>query len=148
MDRVNIKVGLMNLIEAKWKPSNTILDDIPHIHTGWFDRANKKPQVTITTEQYESDLYSGISQNGIVKDYDGSVQVNTWIEENLNKGYRKQLSDEMAQEIKRIIHENYDELDGYWYISVISADEKNDIERNPTLYRYNFMVAYKYRDIL
>jgi hypothetical protein len=153
------KVKIHNLLTANWNESNTS-GVTPRIHMGWYNPAWEAiPQVTITAPIYTARGGGETGVSAIAGDGDSvrvmivTMMISCWAHHNMSESdgtnitvNPRQLTYEMANEIKRIIETNMftdSELD---WVNWIDMVEQVELRIKPILFRYDNTVRLLYRE--
>jgi hypothetical protein len=150
---VDPKVAIKNLVVANWNAANIVNSITPDFHTGWWNPKSLSTQVTFTGR---SESFSGSSGynaiegggGGPVQTANGVLFVNAWAyrDEGAGGPNPKQVVYDMAEEVRRIVLANYNQVADISYVSVLSTDE---VEPNPTdnpmVFRIATTVGYQWR---
>ena len=139
------KMTIMNLLDNNWDSSNTSISTNPKISTGWWDKSNNTPQVSVTNRQ---DLGEGASFNdgggeGVGRDETTTVLVTAFAQRQDGEPNPKKLSFEFQQEAARIIGNNAGSIGDFYLTTVDSPTElpPNDPELPPAVFGYQLTVT-------
>lgn len=149
------EITIKDLLEDEWDSSNTH-GVTPQIHTGDYNDRWGGPQISIL-ESDEGPLGGGTTGrratdptgSGGVSIVIGDIDVVAWAHnefESISTGAER-LAYSMSEEVRRILRNN--ELSpghGLDWITFKSRVKRMDTRANPTLYRYDCRVTYKYED--
>jgi hypothetical protein len=152
------------ILRDEWDASNTSISSAPAIHTGNYDQGSEDPQVTITTvsETAPGAGTTGISaQTGggaLVQDSVGRLQIDCWSDRQEALPNPKQLTREMAEEVRRILlgvgtdvrtKLSGTKLDGTDLIQMTPrtppAERSPETDRTPVVYGYLIEAGYYYK---
>lgn len=155
------KVKLYNLLTGNWNPTNTS-GVTPKIHMGWYNQAwEASPQVTITGPIYNVfrggttgiSAFTG-SGNG-VRIVECQMMLSCWAHHEMQDSggtpitvNPRQLTYEMANEIKRIVESNMFTDPELEWVNWIDMVELVESRIKPVLFRYDNTVRLQYREAL
>ena len=144
-------MSIIDLIEDNWDADNTH-DITPSFSTGWYDKGNTTPQVTVTGDESTAVSggntgFFGLAVNGVPAQYwMGSLQVDCWVTRESSSINPKKLVYAMKEEIKRIIKANYDGISGLDFIVWRGSVERVDDTQTPVTYRRIGECGYAFMD--
>jgi len=145
-------VTIRNLLVAQWDPANTVLAAAPSISTGWWDRSNVRPQVTVsplpdlpadgTETGYTSTQGDGSGPNQRVV---GEVQVDCWAVRAADGDPNpKTVVWDLSREVKRIAAAAFAGTGALDFVGFEDAGRDVDTTASPVVFRRTVMVTYGY----
>lgn len=144
----DLKKKVYEILKNNWDNANTSISTDPRFSTGWFDKGKDFPQVTVTNKnEVSGQEYDFIKADGSGpgKDVKESVQVNTWVHKGAVDVDPKTLSEEMKNEVKRLIHNRFESLSDYHLLGHGTPREipqAGDVR--PHVFRFNIPVFAKW----
>jgi len=150
---VDPKVSIKNLVSSNWVAANVVGNLTPDFHTGWFNPKSISAQVTFTGR---SESFQGASGYGAIEGggggpvqiADGVLFANAWAyrDEGAGGSNPKQVTYDMAEEVRRIILANYNQVANIDFLSIVSTDEvEPDPQENPMVFRIATTIGYRWR---
>lgn len=154
-----------DLLVNNWDKSNTVIDEDPSFHTGWYDYGGTDPQVTITNSDETvmdagfTGQSAGTGGGGVAQYRTGFCLVNCWAgtyEDMEGKGSNssdispKDASYDMSKEVHRIMQANgsgtTDSNGNQQFHSLAASDVRRVVEDevDPAVFRYEVTVNYTY----
>ena len=146
-------ITIKNLIKNNWTVGNTVLDQAPQIHTGWYEENQNEVQVTITSPDESTrgggqTGFIGIAQAGAPAQIRGGiVSVDIWAHRNMVMDAGADIPNpknvvwDLSNEVMRIITANYEVADHLW-VSFGFRRKLTDSTMKPVLHRIAIAVSY------
>ncbi len=148
---VDPKVSIKDLIKANWNSANVAGTTTPDFHTGWWNPKSLSAQVTFSgkSESFQGETgYGGISASGPVQVAIGVLFANCWAyrDEGGASPNPKQLTYDMAEEVRRIVLAGFESVTNLVYISVLSIDEVPPEQgSDPMVFRTAVTLGFNWR---
>jgi hypothetical protein len=150
---VDPKVSIKNLVKNNWVAANIVGTTTPDFHTGWWNPKSLAAQLTFGSR---SESFQGVSGydaiegggGGPVQIANGVLFANCWAfrDEGASGPNPKQLVYDMAEETRRIVLANYDQISNLDFVSILSVDEvEPNPNEQPMVFRMAVTVGYKWR---
>ena len=144
---------IKQLLEDNWIISNTSINYVPSIHTGWIDTSANQPQITITSadETAVGDMtpFSGMRGDGggPTQTMIGNVMVSCWSNREAEKVVNpKKLIYEFSEEVRRILKANVTNATDLQYIGYMGRRMIVEEESESVWFRYMIPVWYVYHE--
>lgn len=148
-------VTIRDLLAAGWNAANTVLASAPDVSTGWWDRSNVRPQVTVTPLPQEEDTGSRTGWSSIRGDGSGlnqrvlgEVQVDCWAQrdpDDVSGPNPKTVVWDLASEVKRIVTANATGGTGSLeWLGYLDGGRTVDTSASPAVFRYTLTVRFGY----
>lgn len=139
------KMTIRNLLLNNWDTSNTSISTQPKISTGWWDKSNSTPQVSVTNRKDvgEGATFNESGGKGVGRDETTSVLVTGFAQRQDGEPNPKTLSFEFMQEVVRIVGNNAGNI-GDFYLTTADAPTElppGDPEGPPSVFAYQVTVT-------
>lgn len=125
----DLRLKLYEMMRDRWNTDNT-LGVTPDFHTGWLNKKNTSPQLTVTgfddtVSGGGESGYSGFSNEGPMQFRVRLAYIDCWAMRIPDSGWNpKALVHDMAMEAERLIYLNWrEDLGGYDSVAVRSIAE-------------------------
>lgn len=139
------KVTIRDLLDNSWNTANTSISIKPSISTGWWDKENDYPQVSVTsrTDAGEGASFNESGGKGVGRDETTTVTVTCFATRQEGEPNPKKLTHEFLQEVYRIVGDNSGSI-GDFYLT--TADSPNELpssgaDTHPKVHGYQITVT-------